>query len=137
MAKLLNKFKTVLIMGMAMLFALQLSPANVSATDDTDFANRFSMSESGLKDSGSTKNDTSSTFQKVFDKYRVLISGISGVVAITMLLLFILQAFRLGNSAHNPSERQKAMNGLIWLGIATAISGSVSLFAGLFYNMLK
>lgn len=87
--------------------------------------------------SGVEKKSTEDGFNTLFEKYRGIIAGVSGIVALSMLLFFIIQAFRMGSSAHNASERQKAIQGLLWLGIATAICGSVSLFTGLFYGMFS
>lgn len=135
--------KNIKILGMflvGMLFLGVMTPNVAFATNNVnggkDFGDRFTMNDGKLSDSGADGQSTDSTFNTIFEEYRNVIAGVSGVVAITMLLLFIIQAFRLGSSAHNASERQKAIQGMIWLGIATAIAGSVSLFAGLFYGML-
>ena len=83
------------------------------------------------------KKSAKEGFNDLFEKYRTFISGVSGIVALSMLLFFIVQVFRLADSAPNPKHRAQAMSGLIWIGIATALAGSVSLFTGLFYGMLK
>lgn len=135
------KLMCVFLMGMLLMVMVpQVAFATDGASDPNggtgDFSERFEMEGGKLKDSAKEKNSTNNTFNLIFEKYRGVIAGVSGIVAISMMLLFIIQAFRLGSSAHNASERQKATQGLIWLGIATAISGSVSLFTGLFYGML-
>lgn len=143
-----KKLQLMLLMMISAIFMFAMIPSVAFATNSKknnsntntskDFAERFTMDEDGKLNEGTgDSNNTKDTFNKIFEKYRGVIAGVSGIVAISMLLFFIVQAFRLGSSAHNASERQKAIQGLIWLGIATAISGSVSLFTGLFYGMLK
>lgn len=130
----MKKYLNILLIVICALFSLS-TVAVVNNNDVKAFEN-VQISENGAL-TGIQRKDTDKGFNDIFTKYRTVIAGVSGLVAISMLLFFIVQAFRLGSSAHNASERQKAIQGLIWIGIATAISGSVSLFAGLFYGMFK
>jgi hypothetical protein len=72
----------------------------------------------------------------VLEKYRGFIVGVSGIGAITMVVLFIMQFLKLGASAGNPQARSQALSGVLWTGIAAAGLGSVSLVVGLFYHGL-
>jgi hypothetical protein len=77
-----------------------------------------------------------SAWQKIIDKYRGFIVGISGIAAITMVVIFIMQFLKLGASAGNPQARSAALTGVLWSGVAAAGLGAVSLIVGLFYNAI-
>ena len=84
-----------------------------------------------------TSNSTQATFGKIMDKYKAVITFVSGIATVTMVAIFILNFMKLGSTATNPTERQKVLTGLIWSGIAAALLGSVTLIVGVFYGMLK
>lgn len=75
-----------------------------------------------------------SAWTQILGKYRGFIVGISGVAAVTMIVVFIFHFVKLAGSAGNPSARSQALVGLMWSGIAAAGLGSVSLIVGLFYR---
>ena len=81
--------------------------------------------------------DTDSAFGKIIDKYKGVITFVSGIGAITMIGIFIFHFIKLGSTAANPSERSKCTTALIWSGLAAAGLGSVALIVGVFYGMLK
>lgn len=70
----------------------------------------------------------------LLDKYRGIISFLAGAGALTMLLFFIINFGKLGASAGNPQQRQSALMGLLFTGIATAILGSIMIFFQFFYH---
>lgn len=74
---------------------------------------------------------------KILTEYRGVVVFISGIAMISMIMFFIFNFIELGNSKGNPQARQKAINGLIISGIATAGLGSVTLITQLFYNMIN
>ena len=74
---------------------------------------------------------------KILTEYRGVVVFISGIARISMIMFFIFNFIELGNSKGNPQARQKAINGLIISGIATAGLGSVTLITQLFYNMIN
>ena len=76
------------------------------------------------------------TWNHIFAKYKNVIVGISGIGAITMMALFIIQFMKLGASAGNPQARSQALTGVLWTGIAAALLGAVSIIAGFFYNAI-
>lgn len=77
------------------------------------------------------------TFGNILTQYRGVVTFISGIALISMIMFFIFNLIALGNSKGNPQERQKAIQGLIVSGIATAGLGSVTLITTLFYNFMK
>lgn len=76
------------------------------------------------------------TWNHIFAKYKNVIVGVSGIGAITMMALFIIQFMKLGASAGNPQARSQALTGVLWTGIAAALLGAVSIIAGFFYNAI-
>ena len=76
-------------------------------------------------------------WKKIFDKYKGIIIGLSGIATLTMVVLFILNFMKLGQSAGNPQAKSQALTGLLWTCIAAAGAGGVTLFVGSFSNMLK
>mgnify|MGYP004631948887 CR=1 FL=1 len=88
---------------------------------------------------GTVKTGTDNTkgaFSKIIDKYKAVITFVSGIGAITMIGIFIFHFIKLGSTAANPSERSKCTTALIWSGLAAAGLGSVALIVGVFYGML-
>lgn len=83
------------------------------------------------------QSDSTKTWNTVFKKYRVVIVGISGVLTLTFIILFLINFFKIGAASDNPTERRKVLHGLLWTGIAAAGSGSVTLICALFWNALK
>ena len=98
----------------------------------------FTMGTDGKLTASNINSHTADEFfEKVLNEYRDAIVFVSGIGTLSMILFFILNFIKLGNSQGNPQERQKAITGLIFAGIATACLGSVTLVAGMFYGLLK
>lgn len=89
-----------------------------------------------LTGAGFSKDGGKSAWTQIIEKYRGFIVGISGIAAITMIVIFIFMFLKLGASASNPSARSQALVGLLWSGIAAAGLGSVALIVGLFYRSI-
>lgn len=87
----------------------------------------------GLKADGHKKK----LLNRILDEYRGIVTFISAVGMLSMIMFFIFNFIELGNSKGNPQARQKAINGLIASGLATAGLGSVYLITQLFYNMIS
>lgn len=83
------------------------------------------------------QSDSTRTWNTIFSKYRTTIIGISGILTLTFVVLFLFNFFKVGAEASNPVERRKALIGLLWTGLAAAGSGSVTLICALFWNALK
>lgn len=90
-----------------------------------EFGNNSAFKESG-----------ESAWTTLLTKYRGVIVGVSGVAAITMVVIFVVNFLKLGASATNPQARSQALAGLMWSGIAAAGLGAVSLIVGIFYNAI-
>lgn len=71
-------------------------------------------------------------------EYRSLIVGILGVATLTALLMFIksITSVVIG-SASSPQQKTAKMTQVLYCGLATAGLGGLTIFAGLFWNMLR
>ena len=76
----------------------------------------------------------SESWTNFLGKYKNFIVGIAGVGAVTMVALFIRQFIKLGSTADNPMERSRALQGVLWTGIAAAALGAVAIITGFFYH---
>lgn len=136
-----------LILLVIMLFsltAIMVSPTEAFAdpkekTEKTDindiklaFDKDGNLEVTGL---GSAKNKDQA-WETLFEQYQGVIVGISGVGALTMIALFIIQFIKLGASAGNPQARSQALSGVLWTGLAATGLGGVTVFVGFFYNAL-
>lgn len=83
---------------------------------------------------GFTSGGSASAWEDFIGKYRNFITGIAGIGAVTMVVLFIIQFIKLGASAGNPQARSQALVGVLWTGIAAAGLGAVTIIVGFFYN---
>ncbi|MBQ3420512.1 MAG: hypothetical protein IJH34_02345 [Romboutsia sp.] len=97
----------------------------------------FSITNSGVSGEFFDDNtDKISVFDKILKEYRTVVMFLSAIGTISMIMFFIFNFISLGKSQGNPSERQKAITGLIITGLASAGLGSVTLITTLFYNMI-
>lgn len=85
---------------------------------------------------GLGQNDQQSAWNNIFNRYKNFIVGISGIGALTMVVLFIMQLMKLATHPDNPQARTQALNGVLWTGIATALLGGVTIVAAFFYNAI-
>ena len=102
--------------------------------DDTNFNVTWGEDSATIK---STSDNTDSAFTTIIDKYKVVITFVSAIGAVTMVAVFIINFMKLGTTSGNPVERSKCITALIWSGLAAAGLGSVALIVGVFYGMLK
>ena len=86
----------------------------------------------GLNNANSTK-----AFNTIFQRFKVYILAFSGLATLIFVALGIKQSIAIGASAGNPSERTKAIHGLGWLLVATALCGSITLVVALAWNFGK
>lgn len=82
-------------------------------------------------------NDSASAMNAFIKKYRTVIVGVSGIACVSMIAFFIFNFMKLGASSANPADRTKAIQGLLFSGIAAAGLGAVTLIVGYFYNAAK
>ena len=124
----------------AMLFlTIMLSLFIGSTVMQVDSHAIFESKDLQINGDGSVKTNTDGSknaFSKIINKYKGVITFVSGIGAITMIGIFIFHFMKLGSTAANPSERAKVTTGLIWSGLAAAGLGSVSLIVGVFYGLL-
>jgi len=71
------------------------------------------------------------------EKYKGLISGLCAVLTVTMIGFFALNITKLGASGDNEMARKKAIQGIMFSAIATVLFGGMSIFIGLFWNVLS
>jgi len=90
---------------------------------------KLTVSGGGFTEGGSAK-----AWEEFIKKYRNFITGVAGIGAVTMIVLFIIQFMKLGASAGNPQARSQALVGVLWTGIAAAGLGAVTIIVGFFYN---
>lgn len=118
------------------------TPSKVTNTVDSADLEDFGVSYSSdgkLIYGGAYRKDSdqSDVWNKIFVEYKGIIMGITGIGTMTMVVFFILNFIKLAKSADNPSEKSRALNGLLWTGIAAAGLGGVTIFVGVAQNLLK
>ncbi len=128
-----NKIALLLVVALVLTLCLSLF-GSIQANALFDDGN-LNITNNGTVTS--TSNSTDETFGKIMDKYKGVITFVSGIATVTMVAIFILNFMKLGSTSTNPTERQKVLTGLIWSGVAAALLGSVTLIVGVFYGMLK
>ena len=158
--KVLKFILAMAILGVVSVFGVKENSITVYAAGDTTEAADDSSNQDGdTLESGDVKDiddmsvkmdqngkmttsfddqsDSTKTWNTVFKKYRVVVVGISGLLTLTFIILFLVNFFKIGAASDNPTERRKVLHGLLWMGIAAAGSGSVTLICALFWNALK
>lgn len=104
--------------------------------EDCDLSN-LKLGENGTITGCDTAGNMTTTGNNILGKGRTLVSMVTGVAAIVLLIIFIIKAVALARSGDNPSERQRAIQGLIYLFVGIALLGSASLITGMFWSFLK
>ena len=87
-------------------------------------------------DNDATKG-TANVMNKLLDRLRMLVSGITGVVTVLMIGLGVWKCFELAKSSGNPNARANCIQSLIFFFIAAACCGAVSLLTGMAYNLIR
>ncbi len=80
---------------------------------------------------------SAAAWNTIFIKYKGVISGVAGVITLTLIVFFLINLAKVAGSSDNPTARAAALKGLLWTGIATAGVGAVDIFLAIFYNALK
>ncbi|MEG1299612.1 MAG: pilin [Oscillospiraceae bacterium] len=141
MKKIKFLLKNTLNMGLASVATLPMTMQVVSAADESVDLSTAKLGPDGkLQIDGAGNNSTTGTvnvFNTIMSKGRLIVSGVTGVLAVVMVGIFTYKAFHLSQSSENPQERAKAINGLIFYFIGAACFGAASLFSGLFYNLFR
>lgn len=126
--------KIAMLLVVAMVLTIALSVFG-SVQASAIWGNNLDIANNGAVSNTSTSTDQ--TFGKIMEKYKGVVTFISGLATVTMVAIFILNFMKLGSTATNPTERSKVLTGLVWSGVAAALLGSVTLIVGVFYGMLK
>lgn len=135
----LQKIRTAIILSSA---SLVMTPVGVSATgkDVADLLNT-KLTNDGLNVPGAPTGNGGGTdgivktFNTFMDQFKVIITGVTGILAMVMVGLFVWKCFEFAKSSSNPSARANAVTGIIVFLIAAALFGSASLFVGLAYGV--
>ena len=130
-----------LFIALAIILLTLLMPATqVFAEGDGGIGNNRNIPKVSMDDGQVTisglPEGSGDAWTTLFDEYRSVIAGISGVGALTMIVFFIIQFIKLAGSANNPQARSQALTGVLWTGFAAVGLGAVSLITGFFYNFL-
>lgn len=134
---LIQNTKKISILLLAMILSLFIGSNIMQIDSHALFGENSDLKISDTGEVSAASNNTTSTFGKIIDKYKAVITFVSGIGAITMIGIFIFHFIKLGSTAANPAERSKCTTALIWSGLAAAGLGSVALIVGVFYGMLK
>lgn len=134
--------KIFAIMMLTLLLFVAIMPITAFANpDDTNALDDVQIDKNGnvilQGEFAKNKDGASGAWNEFIKKYRLAISGLSGVASVTFLVFFILNFMKLGASAGNTMKRSEAITGLVWTGIACAGLGGVSIFIGFFYHALS
>ena len=88
---------------------------------------------------GTTSNvKTMSDFwNKIFSIGKMLIFGITGVLAMAMIVVFAVKAFNLSAAGDNPKKRQEAIEGMLFAVIGAALLGGASMISGLAFGLFR
>lgn len=83
------------------------------------------------------QGDTTSTINTFLKKYRNILGGLSGFAFITFGFMFIRYFISLATGATNPQARSSAIHGILFTGVATALSGILLTVMTLFYGAFR
>lgn len=97
-----------------------------------------SMDENGnVTVDGISDGNSTDTWQQLFNRYKIVIAGISGTVTLTFVVFFLKNFAAVGANSNNPQARREATNGCLWTGLAATGAGAVTIIVGLFWNFLR
>lgn len=135
----MKKFKAMAIILFISMFTI-LTPQTAYA--DLPYLNpKLQINDKGIRfdAENSTFDKTANSvgvINRILKEYRIWVVFASGMTSLIMMGLFMINFMKLSNSQGNPQARQKAVSGLIFTGVGTALAGSVTLITQLFYNFL-
>ena len=150
MKKSINVFiKTILFL----MIALFLNSSSVFATPTVDFnlgevgdlhvqttgeEQYISIQEVSTIQNGTNKGQsTAEAFNVILRRYRGVIIGISGLLTLTFVLIFIITNIKLTASAMNPQKRAEISKSLIWIILGAAGFGSVTVLLSFGLGLFK
>ena len=126
------------VAGAALTAPMMLNVVSATNEDTADLMN-VTMDGDKLNVPGAENGTqgTTNMFNIIFSRFRLIISGITGVLSLALVVIFAYKAFNLAKSSDSPQERAKSIQGLIFYFIGAACFGAASFFAGLGYNLLR
>jgi hypothetical protein len=122
----LEKIEILLVSAFSFLYA---SPV---LADDTVTLSGDGLTVKGK--SGAVSGDPTGVFNQILGKGHTFIVGLTGIAAMCLVVIFIFRAVKLGASGDNPTERKKAIDGLIVIFVCAALLGGTALFTGMAYG---
>lgn len=132
----MRKLNSMILFAIILMMLIAL-PTQVFADKTKDNSiPTVTMEDGGINITGGQFNQEEGPWETLFEQYRTIIAGVSGIGALTMIVLFIVQFMKLASSAGNPQARSQALTGVLWTGLAATGLGAVSLITGFFYNIL-
>jgi hypothetical protein len=85
--------------------------------------------------------DTTDTQKKawntIFDKYKEVLVGISGVLSLTFIVMFMKNIYLMATKADNPQERERYMKGVLWTGIGTAGFAAIAVLMAMAFKFFQ
>lgn len=138
MIKKIGNLLTAVIIGLLSFFATaNVTPVTVAYAEG-NILDGLKVNSNGTLQVGTAESaNASNTFNVIYDKYKVILNGVIGLVTITLVLLFVIQCGKLGVSADNAARRSTSISALLWIGISAGLLGAVYTFIGLFYNLFN
>ena len=119
----------------------QVKAIEVSNATVTEGNGRLSIQGAnpiGTVDVDKTTDAQNTYMEKRYNRYITVLAFISAMAAVTMLAIFIKHIVTFASlGTEHWILRRKAMFGLLWSGIATALLGSATLIMALSYNAFK
>jgi len=72
-------------------------------------------------------------WKSLMKEYRVIIASISGIGALTSVLVFIFHFVKLGSMPSHPIQRREVLNNMLISAVTTALLGGITLVMTIFY----
>jgi len=137
MTKKISVLFLIILLSFMLVPAVPAFASGVDVDNPDDFGIRYDNGKLEYGGAYGKDKKQSDVWNKIFVEYKGIIMGITGLGTLTMVALFIINFIKLGQAANNPSEKSRALSGLLWTGIAAAGLGGVTIFVGLAQGLLK
>lgn len=128
-------------------YASEASTSTESSGADTSTVESDGLGGIGVKIDPDTGNvnisgldsnkGSAAAWNTILLKYKGIISGVAGVITLTLVVFFLINITKVAGSSTNPQALANALKGVLWTGIATAGVGAVDIFLAIFYNALR
>ena len=135
---MLKKFGFILMF--LLLFLSNTLEVQAGFVDIGGIYNGFSFSEDVNNDmefSRPEKSNNDDFWNLIYGKFKVVIMLFFGIICLVLVAFFIINITKYGASAGNSERRKASMISLLWLGIAAALTGGMTIFIGFSTNLFK